>query len=120
MTNPSKAKGTAAETAIVNYLRELGVDAHRHALHGTQDVGDILIPGSGVVIEVKAHRDMALAAWVDECETERQNAAARWPGSRVALGIVWHKRRGKGDPRDCYCTLPGWQMVELLKESGRL
>lgn len=118
---PSKQKGTAAETAVVNYLRdEHAIDAHRHALHGTADVGDIFIPGSGVVIEVKACKTMALAQWVDETETERYRMEDSDLLPIKFYGLTWHKRRGRSNPRDWYVTLPGWQAVELLKEAGRV
>ena len=35
--NPSKSKGTAAESAVVKYLRSCGIPADRHALKGTAD-----------------------------------------------------------------------------------
>lgn len=112
MTNPSRAKGTAAESAIVTYLRARGIDAHRHPPHGTKDVGDILIPGSGVVIEVKNCKSMDLAGWVDETATETANAGAD-------LGVVWHKRRGKSDPADWYVTMTGAEFLYLLIGEGR-
>ena len=85
----SKAKGTAAETAVITYLREHGFPtAERRALHGTSDWGDVAgVPG--VVIEVKNCARVEIAAWVDEARAECQNAGA-------AYGVVWHKRRGKG------------------------
>ena len=63
MANPSKAKGTAWETAVVDYLRANGhPHAERRALSGNTDRGDIAgVPG--VVIECKNAKTMALAAW---------------------------------------------------------
>lgn len=59
MSNPSKKKGTAAETRVVKYLREHGIDCERRALHGNEDLGDILIPAKhpspwSCILEVKA------------------------------------------------------------------
>ena len=53
----SKAKGTAAETAVVRFLRAVGfTQAERRTLGGTQDRGDIAgVPG--VVIEVTVRRN---------------------------------------------------------------
>jgi hypothetical protein len=105
----SKKKGTAAETAIVAYLRSIGfVHAERRALNGTQDRGDIAgIPA--VVIEAKNCARQELAAWVAEAERERDN-------DNASLGVVWHKRRGKGHPGDWFVTMSGHQFAHLLRE----
>ena len=105
----SKRKGTAAETAIVTYLRTMGfTHVERRALNGTQDRGDIAgIPG--VVIEAKNCARQELAAWVQEAELERDN-------DNASLGAVWHKRRGKGHPADWFVTMSGQQFVTLLRE----
>ncbi|MFE2297967.1 hypothetical protein ACFXAW_07200 [Streptomyces sp. NPDC059445] len=105
----SKQKGTAAETAIVNFLRNSGfLQAERRTLGGAHDRGDIAgIPG--VVIEAKNCARQELAAWVKEAELERDN-------DRASLGVVWHKRRGKGNPADWFVTMSGLQFTTLLRE----
>jgi len=105
----SKRKGTAAETAIVNYLRTVGfLHVERRALNGSIDRGDIAgIPG--VVIEAKNCARQELAAWVQEAETERNN-------DNASLGVVWHKRRGKAHPADWFVTMSGEQFTALLRE----
>lgn len=107
----SKRKGTAAETAIVDRLQAAGYPAERRALTGSKDRGDV----SGirtrlgrVVIEVKNCAQMALAAWVDEAKLERDNDSA-------TIGVVWHKRRGKGSPLDWYVTMDGDTFLRLLE-----
>ena len=57
----SKAKGTAAETAVLRYVRDNGFPwAHRLALTGNADQGDIsLLPGNLVIVEVKSHATAA-------------------------------------------------------------
>lgn len=104
----NKDKGTRAETAVVDYLRRSWWrHAERRSLNGNKDRGDIAgIPN--VVIEVKDHAAMSLAAWVDEAETERANDYA-------AIAVVWHKRRGKGSPGDWYVTMTGATFAELLR-----
>ena len=104
----SKDKGTAAETAVVNYLRAQGAtQVERRALNGTQDRGDIAgIPG--VVIEVKNVRRDALPGWVDESEVERAN-------DRAVIGVVWHKRVGKGSPADWFVTMRGERWVQVMR-----
>lgn len=104
----SKRKGTAAETAIVNYLRTMGfTQAERRALNGNADRGDIAgIPG--VVIEAKNCARQELAAWLDEAEVEAEN-------DRAHLGVVWHKRRGRGNPGSWFVTMNGTEFVWLLR-----
>ena len=107
MVNRSKAKGTAAESAVVNYLRDAGWPVvERRALNGSQDKGDIAnLPDT--VVEVKACREFDLAGWVAEANTERDNAG-------VEYGVVWAKRRGKTDPGEWYVVMDGATFVRLL------
>ena len=105
----SKQKGTAAETAVVKYLKENGfTQVERRALQGSQDKGDISgIPN--VVIEVKDHKTMTLGQWMEELKVEIKNDNAK-------SGVVIHKRRGKGDVGEWYASMPVHNWVELLKE----
>lgn len=74
--NKPKARGTAAESAVVSYLRTAGFPmCERRALHGGADLGDITgIPG--IVAEVKSHQEYSFSAWLKETEVERENANA--------------------------------------------
>lgn len=107
----NRAKGTAAESAVVAYLREQGaVHAERRALAGAHDRGDIAgLPG--VCIEVKDHQHISLAEFVDEAVTEGVNAHAD-------VALAWIKRRGKGSPADWYVAMTGAQAVALLRAAG--
>ncbi|MFF9898476.1 hypothetical protein [Streptomyces longispororuber] len=109
----SKAKGTAAETAVVRFLRAVGfTQAERRTLSGVQDRGDIAgLPG--VVIEVKNCARDQLPAWLAEAERERDN-------DHASLGVVWHKRRGTTDPGAWFVTMSGTQFVALLREQQGL
>lgn len=85
----SKAKGTAAETATVLALRELGFPhAERRALAGALDLGDIT-GTPGICWEVKDARTWKAAEWLSETETERINA-------RADYGILVIKVAGVG------------------------
>ena len=57
MANPSKAKGTRAESALVAWSVMAGVPAIRPALAGTKDHGDVWLwpvdGGARVMVEVK-------------------------------------------------------------------
>lgn len=106
----AKAKGTAAETAVVKFLRDNGFPyAERRALHGTVDKGDITGCGP-VVFEVKNHAKMDLAGWIKELETETVNAEAN-------VGAVVAKKRGTTNPGDWYAVMPFEWFVWLLKEA---
>jgi hypothetical protein len=107
----SRAKGTAWETAIVDYLRTNGVPhAERRASNGAKDRGDIAgIPG--VVLEAKSAARVELAAWLDEAEQERANAGA-------VVTAVWIKRRGRAWPGAGYVLISGNTLVQLLHEAG--
>jgi hypothetical protein len=113
--NASKAKGTAAETAVVRFLQANGYPhAERRALAGAQDRGDVAgIPG--VTIEVKAAKRFELAAWIEETLKESGREAS--PTQVVPLLVV--KRPGKGDPGDWYWISDGQGMLSLLDEWTR-
>lgn len=76
MVNKPKIKGTAAETAVVSFLRTAGFPhAERLALQGGKDRGDITgIPG--VVIEVKNCQEYSFSSWLKEAQVEQDNALA--------------------------------------------
>lgn len=105
--NRSKAKGTAAETAVARWLQTNGhPHAERRTLHGANDRGDIAgLPG--VVVEIKNCKTVDLAGWVDELQIEMANADA-------GIGAVIHKRRGRTDVGEWYATMPVSVFNKLL------
>ena len=106
----SKAKGTAFERQIADYLKTYFQYADRAPLHGNTDKGDIA-GTPGLVWELKNCKKIELSKWLAEAETERLNAQAD-------LGIVVAKRRGHGNPAEQYAVLPLQALVDLLKEAG--
>lgn len=89
MVNRPKEKGTAAETAVVGYLREHGWPyAERRALTGATDKGDVT-GTPGLAWEVKAGTRIQMAQWVAEMLQERENAHAEH-------GVLVIKPRGRG------------------------
>lgn len=106
----AKRKGTAAESAVVQALRDAGfTHTERRALNGRLDRGDIAgIPG--LVIEVKNCRRTELAAWITEAAIERANDGARY-------AVVWHKRSGTTDPLNWYVTMTGLDFLRLLADA---
>lgn len=107
----AKRKGTAAETAVVQYLQKNGFRyAERRALHGINDKGDITGCGP-IVLEVKNHKTIDLAGWLKELEYEVSNADAE-------AGAVIAKRRGTTNVADWYAIMTVEQLVELLINAG--
>lgn len=107
----SKQKGTAAETAVVNWLKERGrKHVERRSLNGVNDRGDIAgIPG--VVLEVKNHARMTLSEWVDEMLVEVAN-------DKADTGVVIHKRKGTTNVGKWYATMTVEQWEGLVKNAG--
>lgn len=111
MVNRPKIKGTAAETAVVNYLRRRWWPAaERRALQGSVDKGDIA-GVLNVAIEVKDCKHLTFGPWLKEALLERDNAGAD-------VGVVWAKRRGHADPKDWFVVMDGETFTALLKQSG--
>ena len=97
----SKQKGTLAETAVADYLRQTFPAVERRALSGVNDKGDISnVPGC--VIEVKNQRSYKIHEWMKETETERINAKSN-------LGILVIKPNGVGVAN----TNQWWAVVSL-------
>ena len=111
MTNPNKTKGSSAERAVVEHLRATGwPHAERRLAGSSKDRGDVAgVPG--VVIEVKNCARQDLAGWLAEAETERAN-------DRADYGVVWHKRRGRGNAADWFVTMDGATFTRLLAAAG--
>lgn len=103
----SRARGTAWETEIVNYLNRVGYPyVERRALNGAADKGDIAgLPG--VVIEAKSQNRFTLAEWMDETIRQGHNASAE-------VAVCWIHRPGKASARDGYVVMNGAQFIEIL------
>lgn len=107
----AKAAGTRFETQIAAYLAEhLDDRIERRTKTGAKDRGDIAglrVRGQRVVVECKNTTRASLGTWVTEAETERRNDDA-------GVGIVAHKRHGKGAAADQYITLTVRDLVSLI------
>lgn len=97
MANPSKKKGTAAETKVVNYLNEKGLAAKRQPLSGNKDKGDILVEANypaPCILEVKAGQQTSnpsrsqMEEWLRQAGVEEENA-----GMPCFLVVVRYRRR---------------------------
>jgi hypothetical protein len=105
MSSKSKQIGTRTETMVVNYLKANGFpDAERRVLHGTADLGDILVC-KGVIAQVKGGlaaenaSDARLRQWYADTQEQRSNANATH-----AFLVV--KRSGHGVTK-----IGGWWVV---------
>ncbi len=108
MTNKSKQKGTAWETAVVRWLGQWFPHVERRTLTGSADKGDIA-GIVGVVIECKNAAAIDLAKWSRELDAEIHNANAD-------LGFLIIKRRGTTSPGDAYVLTTAASMVKILTE----
>jgi hypothetical protein len=110
LSSAAKRKGSAAERAVVEWLKANGYPyADRRLAGATLDKGDISgLPG--VTIEIKNHARLDLAGWTAELEVEMKNDGA-WTGT------VLHKRKGKGDVGEWYATMPAKVWLALLKKA---
>lgn len=83
-----KQKGTLAETAVAEYLKQTFPVVERRTLGGQFDKGDIAgVPNA--VIEVKNQKAYKFPEWVKETETERLNA-------QELFGVLVVKPNGVG------------------------
>jgi hypothetical protein len=107
----AKAAGAKFERTIADYLA-MRVDDRidKRPRTGAKDKGDIggwRFAGRRIVVDCKDWNRLDLAGWIEEAEVERGNDDAD-------VGLVIHKRRGKGWPGDQYVTLTLDQLLTLL------
>ena len=117
-----KQKGTAFESAIVEYLQNQLCDdtIERRALNGTADRGDIsgvTFCGNRVVLECKNEARMRLADYIREAEAEAHNDGAFYYA-------VIHKKRGVGISTaqtvgQQYVTMPLHMLANMVYDANR-
>ena len=122
MSNPSKRKGTAAETRVSRFLNMHGLRTERKALAGSNDEGDlrtILPNGEEVTLEVKAGKQTQnyprsrLDEWKRQTIVEGENS-----GCRPALIIVRYRRSFEDNtevwlPNSLWGGVNGWTMLYI-------
>ena len=99
------------ETLIVTELQKhLGPEICRRATSGAKDRGDIhglYIRGLRTVAEVKNTKTTQLGSQWNEVELERGNDDAD-------VGILIHKRHGKGQALDQWVTLTVRELITIM------
>lgn len=107
----AKAAGTSFERLVADYLAEhVSEFVDRRVKTGGADKGDIgglRAHGERVVVEVKNHAKLSLGVWLGEAEVERVNDGA-------LVGLVVHKRHGKGRPGEQLVTMTLADLAALL------
>ncbi|MBP00529.1 MAG: hypothetical protein CMG34_04865 [Candidatus Marinimicrobia bacterium] len=109
MSSKNKIKGTAFETAVVNYINNNScLNVERRALSGMNDKGDIIgVPDTA--IECKNVKDWSqrLGSFINEAEEEAANAS-------VNIGVVVIKKRN-APIDDAYVVQSLRQWVETIE-----
>jgi hypothetical protein len=107
----AKAAGSSFERLVADYLAaHVSEFVDRRVKTGGADKGDIgglRAHGERVVVEAKNHAKLSLGAWLVEAEVERVNDGA-------LVGMVVHKRHGKGKPGDQLVTMTLADLAALI------
>jgi len=119
VANRNKAKGTSFEVMVRDYLIKKGfVHAHRPALSGGNDTGDINgiaheLTLRKVAVQCKNQKTMKLSEWLNDTVEQ-----AKRLGDAVPALVV--KRVGKGEKAlgESYVVMRLQDLTELLKEAG--
>jgi hypothetical protein len=99
-------KGYAAEHSVLLYLGQIAGGLYRPRAGSVVDVGDIA--GLPFVVSVKNHHAIDLASWTHRLKGMVADA-------NLQTGFVFHKKVGKSDPGEWYCTTTGALMVPFLR-----
>lgn len=112
MTAYHRKKGSSFERLIADHFKANGFPfADRRVKSGSKDRGDIGgihdHHGQSIVIEAKNTTRIELGTWAKEAEAERLNDEA-------LVGVVVHKRHGKGQAGEQWVTMTVDDLVALL------
>lgn len=115
MANPSKKKGTAAETRVRKYFESRGLRCERKALAGATDQGDLCLHlpnGMEVTIEVKAGKQTWHYSRHDLDEWKRQTLVEAINSGCMSVLIIVRYHRD-------FVDAEVW-MPNLVRESERI
>lgn len=107
----AKQAGSRFESQVAAYLAEHVDDRiERRTRGGSKDRGDIAglrHLGQRIVVECKNTSRINLGTWANETEIQRGNDDA-------GVGIIAHKRHGKGQPGDQWVTMTLDDLIALI------
>lgn len=119
MANRAKAKGTAFEVLVRDYLIRKGfIHAHRPALSGGNDTGDIngvarRDPMRKAIFQCKNAKSFQLSQWLNDTVEQAERADN-------AVPILVVKRPGKGEKAlgESYAVMRLDDLAQLLEDAG--
>jgi hypothetical protein len=106
MPNPQKAKGSAFERLVCDYLAQ-AFPCERIPAGATLDRGDLWTEAAA--IQCKNHRTLSLGSWLTQTIEQQRNA-----GKRLHALIV--KRKGTTDPSQQLVVMSLDQFRSLLSQ----
>lgn len=109
-----RAKGTAFVSSLLPELRRYYPRADHSALHGAQDIGDVVLDEDRFVLEMKNQKTLAFSEWLKEAEVEAANYATKWSLPSTPAGVVVAKRRGITDPTRQYALMTFGDFLRLV------
>lgn len=104
MANPQKAKGSAFERLVRDFLAE-EIPCERIPPGATIDRGDLWT--AHAAIQCKNHRTLSLGSWLAATAQQQQNAGKRF-------GVLVVKRKGTTDPSQQMAVMTLDQLRSLL------
>ncbi len=104
--NPQKAKGSAFERLVRDYLAE-ALPCERIPAGATLDRGDLWTEAAA--IQCKNHRALSLGSWLTQTIEQQRNAGKPY-------GVLVVKRKGTTDPGEQFAILPLSQLRTLLSQ----
>lgn len=104
MTNPQKAKGSAFERLVRDYLAQ-AIPCERIPAGATLDRGDLWT--ASCAIQCKSHRTLSLGSWMRDTLQQQTNAAK-------PLHALVIKRKGTTDPAQQLVVMTLEQLRSIL------
>ena len=118
MSNASKVKGTAWESAVAKFLRLNGFRAaDRRAPTGNRDRGDIT-GVSGWLISCKNVHRFLISEFIEEARQQAKNQDEFEQVDGANTPVVFLKRVGYSDPGRSFAILEIRDFVDLIKRAG--
>ena len=99
-------KGSAWRRKVHVWLEQAGFQVTRRDHYQPGDDLQATMPGMSLSIEAKNHRELTIAAFVDQAEQQA-------PSTHIP--IVFAHRRSKAEVDDCYVIMSGRAFRQLIQ-----